>query len=478
MLNPPFLPRYSRFSRSPAVTKSGTLYYPIWHAYATGLLESHGHEVKLIDAPASGLQKEDCYRIAKEFSPNMVVVYTSTPSIYSDVAIASELKRLLVASVVLTGPHVSALPEETLLLSQGIDIIARREYDLTLIELASSLLEGRDLEKVKGITFRNNERIISTPDREFIEDMDSLPFVSEVYKRHLNIRNYFYAHCRYPVVSIFTSRGCNARCSYCLYPQLMFGRRQRQRSPENIVSEFEYIEKELPYVKEVLIDDDTFSFNQRHTLKFCELMIRRNIRIPWTVECRANLDYETMLMMKKAGCRLIVAGFESADDEILRNIKKGLTVERMRQFLSDAKKVGVMVHACFMAGNKGETKETLMKSLKFAQEINADTCQFFPLMVYPGTEAYDWAKENKYLNSEKYSDWLTSEGLHNCVVSFPGLSSKDIVDFCDYARRRYYLDPRYLWYKLKQVIMKPGEMKKTMKSLRVFARYLIPKKEH
>jgi len=465
---------YSRFSRSPAVTRSGTIYYPIWHAYAAGLLEDRGHTVKIVDAPAEGLTRGETLKAINVFSPAIAVVYTGTPSIYNDCSVAGEIKDLLPSCfVVLTGPHVSALPEESLSLDRRINAVARGEYDLTIAELADRLMENGGLDSVNGLTYRAGETIISNPERAFIEDLDSLPFVSKVYKKHLNIRNYFYAHCRYPVVSIFTSRGCNARCSYCVYPEKMFGRRQRQRSPESIVSEFEYIERELPGVREVLIDDDTFSFNERHTIEFSELMIKRGVKVPWTVECRANLSLETMRAMKRAGCRLIVVGFESADDGILRNIKKGLTVERMRAFVKDARKAGVMLHSCFMAGNPGETKDTLLKSLAFAREINADTCQFFPLMVYPGTETYEWARRNGYLETTDFSNWLTIDGLHNCVVSTPALSSKDLVRFCGRARREYYLGPRYLARKLLRVLRSPEEMKKTVKSARVFAKYLL-----
>jgi radical SAM superfamily enzyme YgiQ (UPF0313 family) len=204
-------------------------------------------------------------------------------------------------------------------------------------------------------------------------------------------------------------------------------------------------------------------------------MIEKNIKIPWTVECRANLKYDTMVMMKKAGCRLIVVGFESAYDGILRNIKKRISVKQMRQFVGDVKKAGIMIHSCFMAGNMGETKETLLKSLEFAKDINADTCQFFPLMVYPGTEAYEWAKQSGYLMTSNYRDWLTKEGLHNCVVSTPALKAKDLVDFCDSARRKYYLGFSYLSYKLRQVMQDGEEMKKTLKSARTFVKYLLKK---
>lgn len=474
LLNPPFLPRFSRFSRSPAVTRSGTIYYPLWHAYAAGLLEEHGHEVRLIDAPADGLSRNDCCRIAREFGPELIVLYTSTPSIYNDAEVGGELKDLIPGSfVVLTGPHVSALPEESLSLDRRVDAVARGEYDMTLLELAGSLDKGEGPSGVDGLTYREGDAIRSNAKRRLIDDLDSLPFVSSVYKKHLNIRNYFYAHCRFPAVSIFTSRGCNAQCNYCVYPDQMFGRRQRQRSPENIVAEFEYISRELPEVKEVLIDDDTFSFDEGHTVRFSELMLKKGIRLPWTVECRATLKYETMSVMKKAGCRLIVVGFESADEQILRNIKKGVTVERMRSFVKDAKLAGVMVHACFMAGNRGETRETLRESLRFAKEINADTCQFFPLMVYPGTEAYAWARRSGYLTETNFRKWLTEDGLHNCVVSTPELSAKELVEFCDLARKRYYLGLKYLGGKLARIIKSPEEMRKTFKSARVFTKYLL-----
>jgi len=476
MLNPPFLPKFSRFSRSPAVTKSGTIYYPIWHAYATGVLEREGHNMQLIDAPAVGLSREKCFKIATDFQPDMTIVYTSTPSIYNDIEIAGIIKDLLPKSfVVLTGPHVSALPEESLAIDKRIDVVARREYDLTLVELARKLEDGKSIEDIAGITFRAGAVIKSNPDREPIKDLDPIPFVSEVYKKYLNIHNYFYAHCRYPVISIFASRGCYGQCSYCVYPEQMFGRNQRQRSPENIVAEFAYIAEEFPDVKEVLIDDDTFVFDQAHTVKFCELMIKKGFKIPWTVECRATLNYETMVLMKEAGCRLIVVGFESADENILKNVKKGVSLDRAKQFVKDAKRADIMIHSCFMVGNKGETRETMEKSLEFAKEINADTCQFFPLMVYPGTEAYDWAEKNNYIKARDFRDWLTQDGLHNCVVNTPQLSAQDLIDFCDYARKKYYLNPRYIFAKLWKIVANPGEFKKTAKASYVFLKYLFRK---
>ncbi len=476
LLNPPFLPLYSRFSRSPAVTKSGTIYYPIWHAYAAGVLEQAGFEVKLVDAPAAKLSREDCLRIAKNFAPDVVVTYTATPSIFNDVQVAADIKEALPNSfAVLTGPHATALPKETLELDSRLDAVARAEYDYTLVELGKSLPSRSALGSIGGLTYRDGAEIRSNCERRFAEAdaLDSMPFVSSVYKKHLRVEDYFYAHCRYPVVSFFTSRGCYAKCSFCQYPKLMFGNKQRQRSPENIVAEFEYVQKELPQTREVLIDDDTFSFHQEHTHAFCELMISRKIKIPWTIEGRANIEYETLALLKRAGCRMIVVGFESADNQILKNMRKGVSHERMLKFVEDAKRAKVMIHACFMAGNPGETRQTLETSLAFAKEIMADTCQFFPLMVYPGTEAYDWALKNGYLTTTDFGQWLTPEGMHNTIVSTPQLSARELVEFCDYARRAYYLSPAYLWYKLKRVAFNPEELSKTFKSARTFAKYLL-----
>ena len=217
MLNPPFLPKFSREQRSPAVTKSGTLYYPMWLAYATGVMEQAGFDTKLIDAPARGYNMAEISDGLKHFCPQMVVIDTSTPSIRSDVQIAAEIKNLLPhTTTVLVGPHVSALPEETLKLDPAVDVIARGEYDYTVRDVARILEKKGDFEAVPGIAFRRNGQILSTPARGYIEDLDRIPFVSRVYHRHLEIKDYFYAICRYPEITIITGRGCLHGIPVCL----------------------------------------------------------------------------------------------------------------------------------------------------------------------------------------------------------------------------------------------------------------------
>jgi anaerobic magnesium-protoporphyrin IX monomethyl ester cyclase len=473
LLNPPFFSRYSRSQRSPAVTKSGTLYYPVWLAYAAAVLEQKGFELKLIDAPAQGLKQEEIVSLAQDYQPDLIVVDTSTPSIYNDVEIAAKLKSILPKSfITLVGTHVSALPEESLNLNQSIDAVARAEYDYTIAELAEVLTEQGDLTKVSGISFRQAGKIIHNPDRPRISNLDEIPFVSSVYKKHLNINQYFFAASDYPMVQIFTARGCPFQCFFCVYPQTIHGHLYRTRSAENVVKEFAYIQEQLPDVREVVIEDDTFSVDKQRVRKICQLLIQRKIKLKWNANVRADLDLDTMRLMKQAGCRLIIIGFESADQTILDNIQKGAQVERMDQFFSDTKKAKLLLHAAFMAGNPGETLETLAKTFALAKRFMPDTVQFFPLMAYPGTKAYKWAKENNLLKSERFSDWVTKEGLHNCVLNLPNLSSKELVQWCDISRKKYYLSFKYLCYKAKQMILQPQEIKRTLRAMFKFRKFL------
>lgn len=468
-LNPPFLEKFSRASRSPAVTRGGTIYYPIWLAYAAGVLDREGFEVFFIDAPAEGVDLKETKERVGRIEPRLIVIETSTPSIYNDIMVAKSLKDVLPNSfIVLVGTHPSALPEETLRLSSKLDAVAKGEYDYTIKDLAYCLKNEGDLRRVDGLVFREGEEIVFNQPQPLIENLDELPFVSQVYKKYLNIKNYFFAAADYPMVMIITGRGCPFRCFFCLYPQSFHSRRYRKRSPENVVDELEYIVKELPDVREVGIEDDTFAADPQRVRAICQLIIKKKIKIKWYCNVRSDLGLETMKLMKKAGCRLVTVGFESANQKILDNIHKGIKVEQIREFVKDAKRAGVLVHGCFMAGNPGETKETLEEMLKFAKELNTDTMQFYPLIVYPGTEAYQWARDHGYLSTTDFGNWATPEGGHSCLLNFPDLSSKEIVDFCQRATKEYYLRLPYILMKIKQIVFNPGEIRRTIKGAITF----------
>ncbi|MFC1585327.1 B12-binding domain-containing radical SAM protein [Fibrobacterota bacterium] len=492
-LNPPFKTehgRFSRTSRSPAITKSGTVYYPIWLCYVAGVLEDEGHEVKVIDSCASEYDLDQTMEITQAFKPDIAVLDTSTPSILSDVKTGADIKEMLPdCFVVLMGTHPSALPEETLSLNAGIDAVAVGEADYIIRDLAEALLKAdhrklqseslyRDgvLSAVKGIAYRYDTHIKVNERRELVKDLDEIPFVSRVYKKHLDVKKYFFAASDYPEVQIMTSRGCIARCTFCVYPQTIHQKKYRMRSPENIVDEFEWITGNLPEVREVGIEDDTFTGSQKRVIEFCRQKIERRIKLKWYCNVRIDLKLETMTWMRKANCVLVTVGYESANDGILKSINKKISSDMIVEFSRNTRKAGLMVHSCFMAGNRGETRETLNESLELALKITDDTMQFFPLMVYPGTEDYDWFREHKLLTFKKYSDYVTEDGCHNSVARMEDMDSEEIRKWCDFARRNYYLRARYIWYKLVQQIRRPSEIRRTIKAARRFIVFLVNKK--
>lgn len=479
-LNPPFkveYGKYSRTSRSPAVTKSGTVYYPIWLAYAAGNCEKNGYEIKLFDSCATRTSLNDTLRIITEFNPDIVILDTSTPSIINDLYVVNKIKEKLNNKVVtcIMGTHPSSLPDETLKMESTLDIIIRGEADQTVVEISNSLnninyqnLDNSDkeelLSKILGISFQISGKIFHNEKRPQIPDLDSLPFVTEIYKKHLNIKDYFFAACDFPEVMIMSARGCTDRCTFCVYPYAMHELKYRMRSAKNLADEFEWIVNNLPEVKEVGIEDDTFAGSIKRVHEFCEEIIKRKIKLKWYTNVRVGLKLETLKLMKKANCVLLTVGYESANQEVLDKMKKRAHSDQIMEFSRNTKKAGIMVHSCFMVGNPGDNRKTIEQSLDLALKLNDDTMQFFPLIVYPGTPDYIWAKNNKLLTVNSYDEWVTEEGYHNSVVRMPDMSGEEIVDWCDYARKKYYFRPRYLIYKLIQTIFKPSELVRNLKA--------------
>lgn len=474
-INPPFLKKFSRPQRSPAVTKSGTLYYPMWLASAAGVVMESGFEVDFIDAPADGLTMSDVEQRVKAFNPALIVSDTSTPSINNDVKIAKRLKELCPSSfILLVGTHVSALPDEVLGMDASVDAVARFEYDYTVLDLARTIEKKGDLTGVQGLCFRDKAgKTVHNPRREFIKDLDDIPFVSKVYKRFLKIENYFNPNALFPMVTISASRGCPFPCTFCVYPQTLMGRSFRSRSVENVVAEMKYITEAFPQAKSIFFEDDTLTVDKKRCAALAQEILRQGIKISWTANSRIGLDYETMRLMHKAGCRSLCVGFESGSQKILDGMKKKTNVPAMKEFMKNARTAGLLIHGCFMAGLPGETKETLEETLALAEDLAPDTVQFYPVMTYPGTEAYDWYKQKGLIRSSDFSNWITPEGLHNTVISTEDLSSEELVRFCDEARRRFYLRPGYLLYKSMQLITRPKEIKRTLKAGRTFFKYLL-----
>ena len=252
------------------------------------------------------------------------------------------------------------------------------------------------------------------------------------------------------------------------------GHRYRRRSVENVVAEFLYVQEHFPHAREIMIEDDTLTADKNHCRELARALVEAGAtRIPWSANARADVDLETMKLLKKANCRLFCVGFESGDQRILDNIKKATKIPRIEQFVADARKAGIMIHGCFMVGNRGETRETLETTLAFAKKLNPDTAQFYPIMVYPGTEDYEYFSNKGWIVSQNYREWLTEDGLHSSVVSNPELSYEELVRFCDRARREFYLRPRYLFHKAWQSVLHPSEAGRNLKGFGNLWRYLL-----
>ena len=471
LLNPPYFPHFGRSARWQDTGRAGTLYYPIWLSYAAALLEED-HEIRLVDAPAWNWTKVDVLKDVGEFNPDIFVFDSSFPSLKNDVGIAADIKSQYPSvTVVLVGPPAS-LYADKILENEGVDVVARWEYDFTLKELAFVLQNHLNISSVSGISYRQNGIVSHNPDRGFTtsEMLDTVPFVSPVYKKHLNVTDYFLGQSLYPEVQIFTGRGCPNQCTFCSWPQTLTGRRYRVRSIDSVLDEVAWIEKNLN-VKEVFFEDDTFTIDKDRVMEFCRGYLQRRLSVAWSCNARANtLDLETMRMMKKAHCRLLIAGFESGSEEILKTIKKGITLEQIRTFSKNAKAACLLVHGDFIIGLPGETKDTIKETRALIDEIRPDIIQVAVASPFPGTEFYDWCRKNGYLLTDDPSEYLDADGHQKAIISYPDLSNEEMVAEVNSLLRDYYVSIRYIPLALGQIFRRNGldELKRVWFSARMF----------
>ncbi|MGA7420218.1 MAG: hopanoid biosynthesis associated radical SAM protein HpnJ [Acidimicrobiales bacterium] len=414
-------------SRYQAKREIRSFWYPTWLAQLAALVPGS----RLIDAPPSGLELDDVVPLAKDY--DLVVMHTSSPSFPGDVRVAEALKEanpgLLLGFV---GAKVAVEPESSLLASSSIDFVAREEYDFTVVEIA----EGRPLDQVDGITYRDRAGMLAhTPDRAVLEDMDSLPYVSEVYKRDLRIEDYFIGYLKHPYISLYTGRGCRSQCTFCLWPQTVGGHRYRTRSVDHVLGEMEFIRDSFPQVKEVFFDDDTFTDSRERAEEIARGMGR--LGLEWSCNAKANVPYDTLKVLRENGLRLLLVGFESGNDQILTNIKKGVRVERARQFAKDCRDLGITIHGTFIVGLPGETTETIQQTIRFAREINPHTLQVSIAAPYPGTALYRQAQEEGWLPSDE-GTLVDEHGVQTAVLSYPNLNRTEIFDSVDTFYRKFY----------------------------------------
>lgn len=401
-----------------------------------------GYEVELIDCITRKMSVQDMIKAVIKIQPEYIMGELTTSSVHYDYKVLTALKKKYPSGrIVVGGTHATALSRQVLKECNAIDIVVRQEYDFTLPEIMEA---NGDLQKVDGITWRNGTEIVYNMDRPWTEELDSLPFVSKVYQKFLDVNDYFYAFARKPMIQIFSSRGCPFHCNFCSYPETMSGRNLRRRSVKNFVDEIEYICKEMPEIQEIFIEDDTFTADRKRVIEICKEIIKRGLHPIWSCNTRADLPYEVMKWMKKAGCRLLVVGYESGNQDVLDQTRKGIKLEQSLEFARNTKKLKIKVFGCFMIGLKGDNLKTIEETFRFAKKVYPDMVFFQQAVPFPGTAFYQWVKEEGYLKTEDYSKWLNKEGYLDCLVNYPYADAKEIEKLRDRLMSRYYFSFTYI----------------------------------
>jgi hopanoid biosynthesis associated radical SAM protein HpnJ len=439
-LNPPSFEGFDggASSRWPASREIESYWYPVWLCYPAGMLA----DSKVLDAPPHKVSIEQTVAMANDFE--LLVLFTSTPGFHVDVKIAGMMKdsnpKLKVAFV---GPPVTTEPEKALAES-AIDFVVRREFDHQIAAFA----KGTPLSDLPGVSYRKDGSFVHNPEGGFIENLDDLPWVTKVYKRDLDFRRYNVPFLLNPFISLYTSRGCPAMCTFCLWPQTHSGHRWRLRSADDVANECRWALENFPGLKEIFFDDDTFNYQKKRTIELCEKL--KPLKFTWSCTSRVTTDYDTLKAMKEAGCRLLIVGYESGDAQILKNIKKGATLDMAKRFTDNCHKLGLVIHADFIVGLPGESRETLRNTIDFAKRLDTETIQVSIAHPYPGTEFYDYVVKNDLITI----DSMTDESGHQLPnIHYPGLDRAELVDWVEKFYGEYYFRPKAAWRVVKKAIV-------------------------
>ena len=456
-LNPPSFENFDggAGSRWPATREIESYWYPVWLAYPARMLEGS----RLLDAPSHHVSAEETIKIARDYE--FLVLFTSTPGFPGDIRLVKKIREMNPKiKIAFVGPHVSVLPERSLKDCPEIDFVVRKEFDYAAYEFAN----GKPLDEILGISYLKNGSVVHAADRPEVQDLDSLPHVTDIYRRDLDVTKYNVPFLLYPYVSLYTTRGCPAQCTFCLWPQTLSGHPWRKRSTDDVAREMAKAKEFWPNVREFFFDDDTFNIQKVRTVELCAKL--KPLKLTWSCTSRVTTDYETLKAMKEAGCRLLIVGYESGDQQILKNIKKGATVERARQFTKDCHKLGLVVHGDFILGLPGETHETINTTIAFAKELDVETIQVSVAHAYPGTELYDYAVKNGFMVGDNK---MVDEGGHQLAhIQYPGLPAEEILESVHRFYDEYYFRPKAVFRILRKAAFHAADRKRLYHEAKAF----------
>ncbi|HVY57206.1 MAG TPA: hopanoid biosynthesis associated radical SAM protein HpnJ [Xanthobacteraceae bacterium] len=439
-------------SRYQARREICSFWYPTWLAQVAALVP----DSKLIDAPPHHTRLAEVVAQARDFE--LVVLHTSTPSFASDIKAVEALKAANPnLKIGLVGAKVAVQPDASLAGSELIDFVGRNEFDFTIREVA----EGRDWSTIAGLSYRDAEgKIRHNEERAILHDMDQLPFVSPVYKRDLQIENYFIGYLKHPYLSLYTGRGCKSRCTFCLWPQTVGGHRYRTRSVGHVIDEIRWAREAFPQVKEFFFDDDTFTDDAPRAEAIARELGR--LGITWSCNAKANVPRSTLEVLRDNGLRLLLVGYESGNQQILHNIKKGMRVEVAKRFTKDCHELGIVIHGTFILGLPGETRETIAETIRFATEINPHTIQVSLAAPYPGTFLYNQAVENGWLDAE-HAELVDDKGVQIAPLHYPHLSHTEIFNSVEEFYRAFYFRIPKIASIVGEMVRSPEMMKRRLR---------------
>lgn len=441
-----------------------SFWYPTWLAQPAALVP----DSKLVDAPPHDQTVEDILAIAKDYE--LVIMHTSTPTLPNDAKCAAAIKAQNPETQVgLVGAHVAVLGEKTLQDYPIIDFACRNEFDYTCKELA----EGKPYGQIKGLSYRDQHGVIQhTAERELIHDWDAMPSVFPVYADNLDINKYLIGYLLNPYISLYTGRGCPAKCTFCLWPQTIGGHQYRAKSPDAVGEEMA-LAKSLwgSSIREYFFDDDTFTIDKKRAIAISEHLKR--LKLPWSCNARGNLDYDTLKTLRQNGLRLLLVGFESGNQEILDGVKKGIKLEVARKFMANCNKLGIKVHGAFILGLPNETQETIEATIRFACEVSPHSIQVSIASPYPGTELYQQAEENGWFNGDAL---VANSGIQLSALQYPHLSAAEIEDGVERMYRRFYFRSRTIIPIVGEMLSDPQMLVRRLREGREFLSYLVERR--
>lgn len=382
------------------------LQFPLFLGYASAILRKDGHQVFYIDSVVQEMGEEETYKKVEKLKPDVILMETTTPSIEYDFQSIKKMKEITGAFMIVVGPHVSYFPKESLAECESIDVIIKGEFDWRV----SDVVKNKDsLENLKGIAYRKDGKIFDTGVPPYCENLDSLPFPDRE-----TIPLDWYGEPwwnKRPFANMFTSRGCPYQCTFCLWPNIIDGRRWRTRSIDNVMAEIREMVHKYG-VKEINIDDATFVISKPRLMEFCKRLNDEKIKIIWTCNSRVDtIDEEMIIAMKKSGCKMIRYGIESGSEHVLKSIKKGISFEQMEKAVALTREHGIMALGGFMFGFPEDTKESIGQTLDLAKKLKFDMIQTSIVLPYPGSRLYDECKEKDVLTAKSWKDYDMTHGL-------------------------------------------------------------------